>query len=86
MTYWSHWPKSRLQNEMLVAQSCLTLCDPVDCQAPLSILGLNKWPAVQTEIWLGEWEVFYKTHLINPTGKVLLLSSSNRGKQLNGKD
>ena len=23
-------------SEMLVAQSCLTLCDPVDCQVPLS--------------------------------------------------
>ena len=52
-------------------------------RAPLSRLGLNKRPAVQTEIWLGEWEVFYKTYLINLTGKVLLLSSSNRGKQYN---
>ena len=43
MTYWSHWPKSRLQNEMLVAQSCLTLYDPMDCSPPgSSVHGISQ--------------------------------------------
>ena len=40
--------KEKVKVKMSVAQSCLTLCDPMDCghQAPLSLGRILEWVAI----------------------------------------